>query len=194
MAFGKKILSSLKNAFDHAVHGEGTADRARKLGVAQSVIEFSAPLTTDGSADYESRLRAVLLQAPTKALDALVEKKIAVGIDARLSKQTLADRDAPIAGVFYPGPQNGAEGGLATFAESSQSGALIGKLATLLQSVKPTVPVFAYSTTEIAMGGDMGMAFPVTLTEWGVNGNDKAPAAQKNPALKTPPAPPAPKN
>lgn len=193
MAFGKKILSSLKNAFDHAVHGEGTADRERKLGVAQSVIEFSAPLTTDGSADYESRLRAVLLQAPTKALDALVEKKIAVGIDARLSKQTLTERDAAIEGVFYPGPQNGAEGGLATFSEGSRSGALIGKLVTLLQNVKPTVPVFAYSINEIAIGGE-GMAYPVTFTEWGVNGNDKAPAAQKNPALKTPPAAPAPKN
>lgn len=190
MAFGKGIVSALRNAFSYAVHGETKDDRDRKAGVAQTLIEFSQPVT--GQAN-EDDLRAAFMGTQTKALEALLGQKIAVGFDTRLAAQTLGPRDNAIEGIFYPAAQSGAEGGLVSLRNdgdkqelAKQNAALLERLVRLLKDVKPAVNVYAYTTTSVAIGGE-GMAAVTQFTEWASEGNDKAPAALKNPALKAPP-------
>ncbi len=191
MAFGKGIVSALRNAFSYAVHGETKDDRDRKAGDAQTLIEFSQPVT--GQAN-EADLRAAFMNTNTKALDTLLGKKIAIGFDERLAAQTLGPKDSAIEGIFYPAAQTGAEGGLVSLRndgdkrdKAHENAAILEKLVRLLKEVKPAVNVYAYNITSVAIGGE-GMAAVVNTTEWASEGNDKAPAAIKNPALKTPPA------
>jgi len=197
MEFGKNLISKVKNAFSYAIHGESKDDRDRKAGVAQSVIEFSTPLVTE--AGGEERLREVLMKTRTKFLDDLVKKQIAVSIDARLSTQTLGDRDAAIEGVFYPGPQGAAKGGIVALRDDKedpdqprQNAVLIEKLSKLLSDVTPNVNVYAYTSVGTPVIGAEGMGgYVPVLTEWASNGNDKAAAAVKNPGLTAPPVKPA---
>lgn len=191
MSVGQRLISGLKNAFSYAVHGESTEARDKKLGVAQAVIEFSAAQAPDSSTEYETRLRAALLQSRTSALQSLLDKKIAVTLDTRFSKQQLDARDEAIEGIYYPAAKLVAlsDDGTMSKAQAKQTGLLVEKLANLLGQVTPTVNVYAYTVTSAPVYGADGMGgFPVVSTEWGINDNDRAPAAKKNPALATPAA------
>lgn len=190
MSVGQRLLSGLKNAFSYAVHGESKEARDQKLGVAQAVIEFSASQAPDTGAEYESRLRAALLQSRTASLQSLLDKKIAVTLDTRFSKQTLGERDEAIEGIYYPASKLVAlsDDGTMNKSQARQTGLLVEKLANLLDKITPTVNVYAYTVTSAPVyGGDM-VAMPAVSTEWGINDNDRAPAARKNPALATPAA------
>lgn len=192
MEFGKKFISGIKNAFSYAIHGETKDDRDRKASVAQSVIDFSAPLVNEEGG--EERLRAVLMQTRTKFLDDLVKKQIAVSLDTRLSKQTLGEDDPAIEGIYYPGPQGAAKGGIVALRDDAKDTAsardnavLLEKLSRLLADVTPTINVYAYTTVGTPAIGGEGMAYVPVLTEWASNGNEKAAAAVKNPGLSAPP-------
>lgn len=192
MEFGKKFISGIKNAFSYAVHGETKDDRLRKAAVAQSVIDFSAPLVTE--AGGEDRLRAVLMETRTKFLDDLVAKQIAVSLDGRLTPQTPAENDSALEGIFYPGPQGAAKGGIVALRDDAkdpgqprQNAALLEKLSRLLSQVTPNVNVYAVTTfIEPAFAGD-GLAYGGSFTEWASNGNETPAAAVKNPGLSAPP-------
>ncbi|HYD18748.1 MAG TPA: hypothetical protein VEF76_09745 [Patescibacteria group bacterium] len=186
MAF-EKLTGKLRDAFSYAIHQESRGDFDRKAGVAQTVIENSVPVT---GAD-EAKLRAVLMETRTRFLDTFAEKKIAVGFDPRLQGQRLDDRDTQVEGVYYA-QKDGAP--IVTLNDTGKQGArhngvLLEKLGELLKAFDPPVDLYAYTTFSIAVAPDM--AFPVSVTQWGINSNDRSPAVQKNPELKTPPLKPA---
>lgn len=188
------ITKVLRNAFSYAVHFESADDRDRKAGVAQKLIELSAPLATDTGADYEARLRGVLMDTRTKYLDKLVEKNVAVSLDKRINEQVYDEKmnnRFAIQGVFYPGPQGSATGGLAALWDEGSmkrsNAILLEKLGTLLSEGTPTAPVYGYTYNDFAITPDGGGA-PITSTEWNFANPDASDAAKLNPALKNPPA------
>ena len=58
-------------------------------------------------AEYAARLRAVLMDTPTKTLKTLSDANITICLDQRLSKQVRGVWDKRIDGVFYNQKQNG---------------------------------------------------------------------------------------
>jgi hypothetical protein len=192
MKLGQKISASLRNAFIRALHQESADDFDRKAGVAQTIIAQSADIIPSD----DKALRDTLMQTRTAYLDVLAANKVAVGFDARLNSQKLADHDNQIDGVFYPARQETPaivtltrQGGDAARFNSN----LLEKLATALPVVPPATNLYAYSTVSMTMTPDMGVV--VEISNWTTNEIGRTVRLDKNPELKQPPvkAPGAPK-
>ncbi len=192
MSLGQKISRTLRNAFIHAIHQESAADYDRKAGVAQAIIAQSAEILPSD----EKALRETLMQTRTAYLDVLLEKKVAIGFDARLNAQKLDDRDNQVEGVYYPARDEAPaivtltrkDGDGARF-----NGALLEKLATALPVAPAAANLYAYSTVSMTMTPEMGVV--VEISNWTTNGIGHTVRLDKNPELKQPPvkAPNAPK-
>ncbi|TAL39747.1 MAG: hypothetical protein EPN97_01955 [Alphaproteobacteria bacterium] len=105
MAITRKIYSALRNAFSRAVHLESADDYARKGPVAAAIVEASLRHSSDASVDYGMRLHAILMRTRTRHLDTLLEKKVAIVLDARLSGIKPEGDEDYITGAYYDRPE-----------------------------------------------------------------------------------------
>ena len=184
MSLGQKISASLRNAFIRALHQESAADYDRKAGVAQTIIAQSADILPSD----DKALRDTLMQTRTAYLDVLADQKIAIGFDARLNAQKLADHDNQIDGVFYPAKDE--TPAIVTLTRKDGDAArfnsnLLEKLATVLPAVPPATNLYAYSTVSMTMTPDMGVV--VEISNWTTNQIGRTVRLDKNPELKQPP-------
>lgn len=107
----RNITTSLALTFSMAalVGCESKADKARKPGLVDSLVE-QAVMTTDtgriaieDGADFRTRLRTVLMKASTKNLSTLKDHNVVVTLDQRLADQKNGFFDRRMDGVFYNG-------------------------------------------------------------------------------------------
>jgi hypothetical protein len=104
-----------KNVFNYIVHGESTADRARKPEIVEQVLKHSLATADTGPVTlgnaYEDRLREVLMSTTTADLEYLRDRKITICLDTRLYDQKQGWLDKEIMGVFYNDGQKGCNQG-----------------------------------------------------------------------------------
>lgn len=193
MAF-EKLISKIRTSWDNAVYGEGTADRQRKTQVAQQLADFSAAITSDGSDDYTSRLKAIFLELHTRTLDKLVKANVAVSLDDRIAQQP-NDHDRLIGAVYYPVAPGAPAGGIIAFRNNKGDDFQTGENAQILRTFPSIIgqtvttgPVYAVTTRDdvfgsAAYGDGAKPGFPTT---WVFDSENKA--VQENPALAKPPA------
>jgi len=196
MPIGQKISSFFRDAFIRATHFESAADFDRKDAVMGKVLALSKAVTDTSAEGYEDHLKEALKQTRTRYLDVLADKQVAVALDKRLATQQVADRETAVEGMYYLGPQQAAAGGLVTLRDGTgeqarRNSIFLEKLAEVLSVGTPVMDLNAYSYYTIAMGGD-GMACPITINNWAVEGEGATKALVKNAELRKPPLKPAP--
>ena len=195
MPIGHKISSFFRDAFIRATHFESAADFDRKDAVMGKVLALSKAVTDTSGEGYEDHLKEALKQTRTRYLDVLADKQVAVALDKRLDVQPISEIPLSVEGMYYVGPQQAAAGGLVTLRDGSgeqarRNGIFLEKLAETLSEGTPVMDLNAYSYYTVAMGGD-GMACPITLHKWAVEGEGASASLAKHPELRKPPLKPA---
>lgn len=104
MAITRRIFSALRNAFSRAVHLENADDYARKGAVADALLAISLRQADNPDVEYGIRLRQILMKTRTRHLDTLLEKKVAVVLDARLAGIKPEGDEDYITGAYYDRP------------------------------------------------------------------------------------------
>ena len=192
MPIGQKISSFFRDAFIRATRFESAADFDRKAEVMGKVLALSKAVTD--TSGYEDHLKEALKQTRTRYLDVLAEKQVAVALDKRLDVEQISEIPLSVEGMFYVGPQQAAQGGLVTLRDGTgeqarRNGLFLEKLAETISEAMPVMDLNAYSYYTVAMGGD-GMACPITLHKWAVEGEGASAALERHPELRKPPVKP----
>lgn len=195
MSLAKKIFSPFRNAFCYAAHLESAADHDRKPEAAAKLLAASLPAPEGADANYEARLKAVLMGTRTKPLETLIANGVRVVLDARLPEQKLTYGDRRIDGIFYDTPgaktvavwDDGEKTKSSWLSETPAVHAttMLEKLAQALnEGMKGDLYASRFTTVDSVPG--VGIASILTLTEWKRPALFEPGAMAKNPALREP--------
>jgi len=151
MANFDNISAKLSNLFNHVVHGESSADRARK---PQAVTALTAASQAALGTGEDIKLNEALACLKSKDLDTLLEHKVAVCLDDRLPKCDVKMADSPIFGAFYANGDKGYIVAINPGGATSHAPELLKKLAGGLREgriTQNTAPMFGTVHTVATM-------------------------------------------
>jgi hypothetical protein len=174
------MTAKLSNLFNHVVHGESSADRARKPQAVTALAQASQAALGTGE---DLKLNEMLACLKTRDLDTLLQSKVAVCLDDRLPKCDVELRDSPIFGAFYANGDKGYIAAINPGGATSHAPELLKKLAGSLREgviTQNTPPMFGTVHTTATMHA------AVSYMVWD-SAQRTARTLEKNPAIKTAP-------
>lgn len=182
MANFDNISTKLSNLFNHVVHGESSADRARKPAAVTALATASQAALGTGE---ELKLNEMLACLKTRDLDTLLEHKVALCLDDRLPKCDVKLADSPIFGAFYANGDKGYIVSINPAGATSHAPDLLRKLAGSLRegTVNRNTPAM-FGTVHTAVT----MHAATSYMNWD-NADMVGRTLAKNPTIKTAPKP-----
>lgn len=182
MANFDNISAKLSNLFNHVVHGESSADRARK---AEAVTALAAASQATLGTGEDLKLNEALAKLKSKDLDTLLEHKVAVCLDDRLPKCEIKLGDSPIFGAFYANGDKGYIAAINPGGATTHAPDLLARLARNLRDgniSQNTPPMFGTVHTAATMHA------ATSYMNWD-SAQMAARTLAKNPAIKNAPKP-----